>query len=103
TPRGRLARRRSEKTKLAAGQPLLPRRSVVGQGLAEVDAERAELAVEVRALHADPLRELSDLPAAEQQLLLQVRPLEALARLAERHREQILLDQQLVARRGRRQ
>ena len=58
--------------------------------------ERAQLAVEVRALHADALRELPDLAAAEQQLLLQIRALEMLARLAQRHREQVLLDERLA-------
>ena len=40
--------------------------SVVGQRLAKIDAQRAQLAIEVRALHADALRELADLAAAEQ-------------------------------------
>src|SRR5687767_8480306 len=37
---------------------------LLGKGLAEVDAERAQLAVKVRALHPHPLRQLSDLAAA---------------------------------------
>ena len=37
--------------------------------VAEVDAERAQLAVEVRALHADALGELAHLAVAQQQLL----------------------------------
>ena len=39
---------------------------------AEIDAERAQFAVEVGAFHADPLGELADLALAQQQLLLQV-------------------------------
>src|SRR2546430_7696302 len=64
----------------------------------EVDAERAELAVQVRALHADALGELSHLAVAEQQLLLQVGALELLARLAQRQRQQVLLHQRLIRR-----
>ena len=56
-------------------------KSFVGD-VAEVHPERAQLAVEVSALHADALGELSDLAIAEQQLLLQVCALELLARLA---------------------
>src|SRR5687768_2168262 len=72
-------------------------RSILGQ-LAEVDAERAELAVEVRPLHADALGQLPDLAVAQDQLLLQVRALEMLACFAQRQRQQVLLHQRLVGR-----
>ena len=68
---------------LRSGPPAA--RLVVGDGLAEVDAERAELAIEVRALHADPLGELADFATAEQELLLQIGSLEMLACFAQRH------------------
>ena len=70
-------------------------RSVVAQ-LPEVDAESAQLAVQVRALHADTLRELPDLAVAQQELLLQVGPLELFPGLAQRQSQQVLLDQRLV-------
>src|SRR2546421_4246045 len=47
----------------------------------EIDAEGAQLAVQMRALHADALGELSHLAVTQQQLLLQVGALELLARL----------------------
>jgi hypothetical protein len=50
----------------------------------EVDAEGAEFAVEVGALHADALRELADLAVAQDELLLQVRAFELFARFAQR-------------------
>ncbi len=54
--------------------------------LPEIHAQRAQLAIQVRALHADALRELADLAAAELQLLREVGALEVLARLAQRQR-----------------
>src|SRR5947207_13423392 len=66
--------------------------------VAEVDAEGAELPVQVRALHADALGELSHLAVTQQQLLLQVGALELLARLAQRQRQQVLLHQRLIRR-----
>src|SRR5262249_31768130 len=74
-----------------------PCASVVADA-AEVDAEGAELAVQVRALHADALGELAHLAAAQEQLLLQVGALELLACLAQRQGEQVLLDERLVGR-----
>ena len=74
--------------------------SVVG-AVADLDAERAQLAIQVRALHVDALGEQSDLAVAQLQLLLQVGALEVLARLAHRQRQQILLDQRRVDRRLR--
>src|SRR6266478_6738499 len=64
--------------------------------VSEVDAEGAQLAVQVRALHADALGELPDLAVAQQQLLLQVGALELLARLAQRQRQQVLFHQGLI-------
>src|SRR5947208_14631267 len=66
--------------------------------VAEVDAEGAELPVQVRALHADALGDLSTLAVTQQQLLLQVGPLELLARLAQRQRQQVLLHERLIRR-----
>src|SRR5678816_873544 len=54
------------------------------------DTMLTQLAIKVRALHADALGELADLAAAEQQLLLQVGSLEVLARFAQRHRQEVL-------------
>src|SRR5258708_34088954 len=54
------------------------------RAVADLDAEGAEFAVQVRALHADALGEQPDLAAAQLQLLLQVGALEVLARLAHR-------------------
>src|SRR5207302_7624265 len=65
----------------------------------EIHPERAELAVQVGALHADALGELPHLAVAQQQLLLQIGPLELLARLAQRQRQKILLHQRLIRRR----
>src|SRR6266513_4800408 len=64
----------------------------------EVDAEGAQLAVQVRALHADALGELPHLAVTQQQLLLQVGALELLARFAQRQRQQVLLHQRLIRR-----
>ncbi len=50
------------------------------------------------ALHADALGQLPDLALAELQLLLQVGPLELLARLAQRQRHQVLAEQPFVRR-----
>jgi hypothetical protein len=58
---------------------------------AEIDSERAQLAIEVRALHADTLRQLPDFTVTQQQLLLQIGALELLTRLAQRQGEQVLL------------
>jgi hypothetical protein len=75
---------RTSMSQAVAGQPLNERsssktpprssrrpqaRSVLAD-VAEIDAERAEFAVQVRALHADALGQLPDLAVAEQQLLL---------------------------------
>ena len=76
--------------------------SVVGTDRFEVDAERPQLAVQVRAFHADALRELPDLAVAKHQLLLQVGTLELLARFAQRQGQQVLLDQRFVFGGGRR-
>jgi len=54
---------------------------------AEIETKRAQFAVKVRSLHADPLGELTDLAVAEQELLLQIRTLELLACLAQRQRQ----------------
>src|SRR3974390_2011232 len=81
-----------------AGPPRWPTPWSVVCALAEVDPQRAQLAVQVRAFHADALGELADLAVAQQQLLLQVGALEVRARLAQRQRQQVLLDQRLVAR-----
>ena len=67
--------------------------------VAEVDAERPQLAIQVRAFHAHALGELPHLAVAQQQLLLQIGALELLAGLAQRQREQVLLDQRLDTRR----
>src|SRR5437773_12552331 len=64
----------------------------------EIDAEGAQLAVQVRALHADALGELPHLAVTQQQLLLQVGALELLARFAQRQRQQVLLHQRFVRR-----
>src|SRR5690606_31215535 len=64
----------------------------------EVDPERAQLAVEVRALHPHPLGELSHLAVTEQELLLEIGPFELLARLAQGQGEQVLLDERLPRR-----
>src|SRR5262249_36120320 len=64
----------------------------------EVDSEGAQLSVKVCALHAYTLGELPDLPIAKKKLLLKVGTLELLASLAQREREQILLDQGLALR-----
>ncbi|MBT8106771.1 MAG: CapA family protein [Gammaproteobacteria bacterium] len=50
----------------------------------EVHAERAQLAIEMRALHADALGKLPDFAVTQHQLLLQVRPFELLARFPQR-------------------
>src|SRR5271156_5646132 len=50
------------------------------------------------ALHADPLGQLADLAVAQQELLLQISALELLARLAQRQRQEVLLDQRLIDR-----
>jgi hypothetical protein len=50
--------------------------------VAKVDSQGAQLAVQVRALHAHPLRELADFTVTQQELLLQVGTFELLARLA---------------------
>src|SRR5688572_12500914 len=52
----------------------------------------------MRAFHADPLGEQSDLAIAEHQLLQEIRPLELLARFPERQGQQVLLDQGLARR-----
>src|SRR5690606_7065736 len=64
-----------------------------------VDAERAKLAVQVSALHADALGQLANFAVTQNQLLLQVSTLEMLARLAKRQGQQILFDQRLIGRR----
>src|SRR5690606_32781113 len=74
------------------------RRSVLRQ-LPEIDAQGAQLAVQMRSLHADTLRQLSDLAIAQDQLLLQVGALEMLARFSQGQRQQILLHQGLIGRR----
>jgi hypothetical protein len=56
--------------------------ALVFRELAKINAKRAKLAIKVRALHADALRELTNLAVAQYQLLLQISPLEMLARLA---------------------
>src|ERR1700685_4212605 len=66
--------------------------------VAEIHAERAQLAIQVRALHADALGELSHLAVAQEQLLLQVGTLELLARLAQRQSQEVLLDQRFIRR-----
>ena len=66
--------------------------------LFEIDSERAQFAIQVRAFHADALGQLSHLAVAQLQLLLQIGPLEMLARLAQRQRQQVLLDQRLIGR-----
>src|ERR1700728_1259545 len=63
--------------------------------IAKVDAQRAQLAVQMRALHADTLRKLTHLAVAQQQLLLQIGALELLARFAQRQCQKILLHQWL--------
>src|SRR5262245_60252780 len=52
------------------------RRGSVLADVAEVHAQRTQLAVEVRALHSDAFRELADLAVAQKQLLLQIRAFE---------------------------
>ncbi len=48
----------------------------------KVDPERAQLAIQMRALHADAFRELSDLAVTEHELLLKVSAFELFARLS---------------------
>src|SRR4051794_26060999 len=48
-------------------------------GLPEIHAERPQLAIEMRALHADTFRQLSDLAIAQLQLLREIGALEMLA------------------------
>ncbi len=64
----------------------------------EVDAQRSQLPVKVRTLHADAFREPAHLAVAQHQLLLQVGAFEVLACLPERQRQQVLLDQRLIGR-----
>src|SRR6185437_10343285 len=74
----------------ARARPSCPRGSAGVPGLeqwlifadrAKVETEGAELAVEMGALHADALGQLSHLAVAEQELLLQIRALELLTGL----------------------
>ena len=83
--------------------PISSTRALFLRAVADLDAERAQLAVQVRALHVHALGEQPDLAVAQHQLLLQVGALELLARLAQRQRQQIVLDQRLIGRRLRRQ
>ena len=55
--------------------------------LPEIDAKRAQLAIQMCALHAHSLRQLPDLAVAKYQLLLQIRTLEMFARLSQRERQ----------------
>ena len=63
------------------------RESLARHDLPEIDAEGAELSIEVSPLHTDAFRQLADLPTAEYELLLQIRSLEMFSSFAKRHRE----------------
>src|SRR5262249_44712862 len=65
----------------------------------EVDTERAKLPVKMCAFHAHSLGKLPDLAVAQKKLLLEISPLELLACLAKRQRQQVLLDERLTLRR----
>src|SRR4030081_1796734 len=96
-PTGMYLRRPRKASFAIAAAHMRAWRSVLAD-VPEIDAERAQLAVQVRALHADALGELSHLAVTQQQLLLQVGALELLARFAQRQRQQILLHQRLIGR-----
>jgi hypothetical protein len=72
--------------------PLVPANGSVLANAPEVDSKRAQLAIEVGALHANALRQLPDFTVTQQKLLLQVGALELLTCLAQRQSEQILFD-----------
>src|ERR1700733_9854878 len=68
------------------------------RAVTDLDAERAQLAIQVGAFHIHPLGEQTDHAVAEHQLLLQIGALELLTRFAQRQRQQIVFDQRLIAR-----